>query len=472
MIRLAVVIPAFDAELCIAGAIRSAFECGAHEVIVVDDGSSDRTPEVSERHGARVIRQENQGAAVARRVGIAAVTSEAVMLLDADDALIPSGVEPAVRLISDGARLVLGRTVGRDLDGALRRLASWPEGVNIASLIDRGHAPGPPSAFLWEVGLLREVVSEAWPGLWPRYAEDFEFVIRGSALSTIDVIDQDITLYMWQGGKSSQAPLSSVSSAEEIRLYYADLMGEPTRPRGARELKAMATMRLASESFRPIQRNLLRARATALSPRLALGKVVRRLRTWDCTPNRNGMPRGDSSDLTDEATFASTIRADLKANPHDPWAWILLISFRLAQASLGNRERPRRSAIPVVLGYRVISELILGIELRPKTRVGPGLAVHHRFGTVVNNNAQIGSQVVLRHGVTIGHARVGGGAPVIGDRVEFGAGAMVIGDVTVGDDAVVAAGAVVVDDVSPRTVVAGNPARQIGVVAASGFGAD
>lgn len=112
--------------------------------------------------------------------------------------------------------------------------------------------------------------------------------------------------------------------------------------------------------------------------------------------------------------------------------------------------------------HRFLSEFVLQMELRPRTSVGPGLRIHHGFGLVVNDHAVIGSNVVLRNGVTIGHARPGGGSPRLEDGVEVGAGASVIGEITVGRSAVIGAGAVVVADVPTGSIAVGNPARILG----------
>lgn len=158
------------------------------------------------------------------------------------------------------------------------------------------------------------------------------------------------------------------------------------------------------------------------------------------------------------------ISADFAANPRDPKAKMVLFFFRLCQLLMGGRENPRRISIPAVLLYRLTTEFILGIELRPKTRVGPGLSIFHGFGLVVNDNAIIGSHVQLRNGVTIGHNKPGGGSPIIGDYVSVGAGAMLIGNIDIGIGATVGAGAVVVRDVPPRAVAVGNPARVLAAV--------
>jgi putative colanic acid biosynthesis acetyltransferase WcaB len=152
------------------------------------------------------------------------------------------------------------------------------------------------------------------------------------------------------------------------------------------------------------------------------------------------------------------ITVDRPSNPRDPRSQLILIMFRLAQGAYRSDGTLRLWCIPLVVGYRFITEFILGIELRPRTSVGPGLSIYHGFSIVVNDHAIIGKDVKLRHNVTIGHLRPGGPSPVIGDGVEFGAGAIVLGGVHIGDGAVIGAGAVVTKDVPAGYVAVGNPA--------------
>lgn len=111
--------------------------------------------------------------------------------------------------------------------------------------------------------------------------------------------------------------------------------------------------------------------------------------------------------------------------------------------------------------YRFATEFILGIELRPKTRVGPGLTIFHGTGLVVNDRALIGTGVVLRNGVVIGHKRPEQHAPFLRDFVDIGTTALIVGAVTIGRGASVGAGAVVVRDVREGDTVVGNPARSV-----------
>ncbi len=105
MARVSVVIPAFNAEAFIRETIESvkAQTVAGVEVIVVDDGSTDRTREEVERFGApvRLLRQQRGGAAQARNAGVAAAQGEWLAFLDADDTWLPDKLE---RQLADAAR--------------------------------------------------------------------------------------------------------------------------------------------------------------------------------------------------------------------------------------------------------------------------------------------------------------------------------------------------------------------------------
>lgn len=92
---VSVVIPAHNSEEFIGEAIASvrAQTQPVSEIIVVDDGSSDRTAEVAERLGALVIRQEQSGISVARNAGIRKAKHEWIAFLDADDTWDPKKIE-------------------------------------------------------------------------------------------------------------------------------------------------------------------------------------------------------------------------------------------------------------------------------------------------------------------------------------------------------------------------------------------
>ncbi len=109
--RIAAVIPAYNAEAIVAQAVES-LRCqtiAPAEIIVVDDGSRDRTSEVAARAGARVIRQENGGPAAARNRGIAATDAPWIALLDADDISYPQRIERQREFLTDDIAVLSAR---------------------------------------------------------------------------------------------------------------------------------------------------------------------------------------------------------------------------------------------------------------------------------------------------------------------------------------------------------------------------
>jgi putative colanic acid biosynthesis acetyltransferase WcaB len=152
------------------------------------------------------------------------------------------------------------------------------------------------------------------------------------------------------------------------------------------------------------------------------------------------------------------LRQDLGANPRDPRAALILVSLRFTQYLIRYR---REGPISYLLQapYRLLTEFLLGLEIRPKTVIGPGLALHHSFGLVLNDGCIIGAHVTLRQGVTIGHQDHGSPSPVLQDHVSVGANAVIIGDIVIGRGARIGAGCVVTSNVPDGCVAIGVPAR-------------
>ena len=121
-----------------------------------------------------------------------------------------------------------------------------------------------------------------------------------------------------------------------------------------------------------------------------------------------------------------------------------------------------------------VGRFLTGIEIHPGATVGERLFIDHGMGTVVGETAEIGDEVVMYHGVTLGgkSSEPVKRHPTIEDRAMIGADATLSGDITVGEDATVGAGSVVVDDVPPETTVVGNPARPIDADEDDGDAAD
>ncbi len=115
------------------------------------------------------------------------------------------------------------------------------------------------------------------------------------------------------------------------------------------------------------------------------------------------------------------------------------------------------------LPARFLQELvrtITGVDIHPAARLGRRVFIDHATGTVIGETAEVGDDVLIYHGVTLGGVKLESGKrhPTIGNRVVVGAGAKVLGAITVGDNAKIGANAVVVKDVPPNSVATGVPA--------------
>lgn len=152
-----------------------------------------------------------------------------------------------------------------------------------------------------------------------------------------------------------------------------------------------------------------------------------------------------------EQNALSALRADIAANHGYPKSIGVLTLFRLCQAL---RQRGSRRLYPLAAAvYKMSCEWVLGIEIPPRTAIGPGLRLRHGVGLVINPHSRIGANVLLRQGVTLGNRHTATDCPVIEDDVQIGAGACVVGPVTIGAGSRIGPGCVVVTDVPPQSSV-------------------
>jgi serine O-acetyltransferase len=106
-----------------------------------------------------------------------------------------------------------------------------------------------------------------------------------------------------------------------------------------------------------------------------------------------------------------------------------------------------------------------GIEIHPGAKIGRRLVIDHGMGIVIGETAELGDDVLLYQGVTLGGTGkdVGKRHPTIGDNVLIGTGAKVLGPFKVGDNSRIAAGAVVLKEIPPNSTAVGVPARIVRV---------
>lgn len=104
-----------------------------------------------------------------------------------------------------------------------------------------------------------------------------------------------------------------------------------------------------------------------------------------------------------------------------------------------------------------------GIEIHPGAKIGRRVCIDHGTGIVIGETAEVGDDVMIYQGVTLGGTGkdVGKRHPTIESGVMIGAGAKVLGPITIGKNAKVAAGAVVVKDVEPNCTVVGVPGEVV-----------
>jgi len=113
---------------------------------------------------------------------------------------------------------------------------------------------------------------------------------------------------------------------------------------------------------------------------------------------------------------------------------------------------------------RIISQasrFFTGIEIHPGAKIGRKLFIDHGMGVVIGETTEIGDEVIIYQGVTLGGTgkEKGKRHPTIGNRVVIGAGAKVLGSFKVGDNTRIGSNSVVLREVPPNSTVVGNPGR-------------
>jgi serine O-acetyltransferase len=174
------------------------------------------------------------------------------------------------------------------------------------------------------------------------------------------------------------------------------------------------------------------------------------------------------------ARVAKEVRRDvLAASDRDPaargvapaeilatWPGIhALLAYRVAHA-MGQAGVP---VVPRLIS--MVTRAITGIEIHPSANIGQGLFIDHGAGVVIGETADIGNDVTLYQGVTLGGTGFATGKrhPTVEDNVTIGSGAKLLGPITIGHGAKIGANSVVITDVPANSTVVGNPGHPVRV---------
>ena len=174
------------------------------------------------------------------------------------------------------------------------------------------------------------------------------------------------------------------------------------------------------------------------------------------------------------ARVARELREDLTAaQERDPAARSvgrpeILLTYGGVQALLSHRVAHVLHEAGVPLAPRALANatrVLTGVEIHPAARIGRSLFIDHGAGVVIGETAEIGDEVTLYQGVTLGGTGFQRGKrhPNVGNDVVVGSGAKLLGPISVGDGAKIGANSVVIHDVPGNATVVGNPGHPVRV---------
>ncbi|HXA89213.1 MAG TPA: serine O-acetyltransferase [Mycobacterium sp.] len=167
----------------------------------------------------------------------------------------------------------------------------------------------------------------------------------------------------------------------------------------------------------------------------------------------------------------AAIRRDIQAarqrDPARPTVLEVIFCYPGVHAIWGHRISHwvwQRGARLAARALAELTRILTGVEIHPGAVLGAGLFIDHATGVVIGETAEVGDDVTIFHGVTLGGTgrETGKRHPTVGDRVTIGAGAKILGPIKIGDDSRIGANAVVVKEVPASAVVVGVPGQIIG----------
>ncbi|WP_249009356.1 serine O-acetyltransferase [Conexibacter sp. DBS9H8] len=144
----------------------------------------------------------------------------------------------------------------------------------------------------------------------------------------------------------------------------------------------------------------------------------------------------------------------------------ILLTWPGLQAVLAHRLAHRMHQLGVPLLPRLIAALartLTGVEIHPAARLGRGFFIDHGMGVVIGATAEVGDDVTVYQGVTLGGTGfiIGKRHPTVEDNVVIGSGAKLLGPIRIGHGAKIGANTVVIHDVPANSTVVGNPGRPV-----------
>ena len=160
-------------------------------------------------------------------------------------------------------------------------------------------------------------------------------------------------------------------------------------------------------------------------------------------------------------SLGDDIRAGLERDPATRSAFELVLTSHGFHAILWHRLWHRIYKIKLQTLSRVLANItrwITGIEIHPGANIGKRFVIDHGMGVVIGETAEIGDDVLMYHGVTLGGKSLKEGKrhPTVGNNVIIGAGAKLIGPINVGDNVKIGANAVITKDVPDNNTAVGN----------------
>jgi serine O-acetyltransferase len=166
------------------------------------------------------------------------------------------------------------------------------------------------------------------------------------------------------------------------------------------------------------------------------------------------------------AAIRQDIRAAKERDPAEPTTLQVIVAYPGVHAIWGHRISHwlwNRGAKVAARAVGELTRILTGVEIHPGAILGSGLFIDHATGVVIGETAEVGDDVTIFHGVTLGGTGrdTGKRHPTIGDRVIIGAGAKILGPIKVGDDSRIGANSVVVKEVPSSSVVVGVPGQII-----------